>query len=250
MKFSMYDVMLKEHNKWLGHSTGKLWRTIPKRQQAILKKRLGVHYVPPDYLEDNWMLNIPTNHFANYRAATELQPYTEYGDGLMFGEKVFTTKWWVVTYLQFDLGYDYHGFTSKKEAYTYYKEKKEDHDYFEVIIFKIRQSNLTDYIPMEFTYPVQEIADKKYHNAQSRNKQRQKFIYWFSQFLNNLIYHNFKRCGEDDVDWWWGLLCDFRDADFEIKRNHKNWVFHLYEIYNLVLDRMYDGGNTDLENYK
>lgn len=72
-KLSMYDIMLKEHNKWLGHSTGKLWHTFPKRHQAILKKRLGFHYVPPDYLEDNWMLNISSNHFANYSQTLQSQ---------------------------------------------------------------------------------------------------------------------------------------------------------------------------------
>lgn len=248
MKFSMYDVMLKEHNKWLGHSTGKLWRTIPKRHQAILKKRLGLHYVPPDYLEDNWHLNISTQHFANYRAAKDLQPYTEYGDGLVFGEKVFTAKWWVVTYLQFDLGYDYQGFVEKKDAYAYYKEKKEDHDYFEVIIFKIRQSNLTDFIPRDFTYPVQEIADKKYHNRRSKTKQS--FIHWFCQYLHTLLFGQVKRCEEADVDWWWGLFCEFKDVEKEIKENKKNWLFHLYELYNLALDQMYDGGCTDINLYK
>lgn len=243
-KFSMYDIMLKGANKFQGKIMGILNEGNDKTPPV------GIHYLSDDFLRDNWHIDIDSQHFSNYKATESQRSRMWFGDELVFGEKFFSGKWWVESILQYELGYEYKGFEEKKDAYAYYKEKKKDMTYFDVLIFKMTSSDLYDFIPLWYTYPVKEIADKKYYNHIRRSKVKTPFLYWFCQYLHTLMYHEFKRSGEDDCDFWWGLLKDLEEVEKEIKENKRQWYFHLYEMLDITLRHLYDGGNTDISNYK
>ena len=194
----MYDIILKSLNQWHGHAMGKLWKTMDEEQQDDIKAHAGFHYVPHDTFEDDWYIDIDGHVFANYKATSAMIHVSEFGDdGVIYGERVFANRYWVYSLLQFGLGYDYRGFSSKQEAYGYYKQQREDAGYFDVVLFHIRASDRCDFIPMEFRYPVMEIIDKKYHNSlgYGQHHSRQRFLDFFLQYLHNLIYHgNVKKC--------------------------------------------------------
>ncbi len=180
-------------------------------------------------------------------------PVSEYSeDALIFGERVFSVRYWVYSLMQFGLGYEYRGFNRKQDAYGYYKRQQESEYYFDVILFCIRATDRCDFIPMDFRYPVLEIMDKKYHNSlgYGKHRPRQRFMDFFLQYLHNLLYHNYVRAGEDEKPLWWGMLKDLEEVERVIRQEHRNWLFHLYELLDRTYDLMYDGGNTDIQNYK
>lgn len=253
LRFSMYDIILKSINRWYGHAMGKLWKTIDAERQEDIKVHSGFHFVPPENFEDDWYIDVEGNAFANYKATSAMVHVREFGDdGLIYGERVFVNRYWVYSLLQFGLGYDYRGFSSKQEAYGYYKQQQEDPDYFDVVLYRIRASDRCDFIPMEFRYPVMEIMEKKYHNSLGYGQQRprQRYQDFFLQYLHNLIYHNYVRCGEDEKTQWWGMLKDLEEIERVIRQEHLKWPFHMYELLDKTYDLMYDGGCNDIAFFK
>ena len=253
LRFSMYDIILKSINQWHGHAVGRVWQTLDGEQQRQIKNYIGYHYVPKDVLDDKWHLDIVGGAFANYKASTSMKPYEEYGDDwLIFGERVFSAQYWVLSLLQFGLGKEYKGFFSKRDALQYQKQQRESGYYFDVILLHMRVANRQDFLPLELRYPVQEIMEKKYLNSQGAKDRlhRQCFQDFFFQYLHNLLYHNFLRGGEDDKAFWWGKLKDLEDVKKEIDPYYPNCLFHLYELLDIAYDYLYDGGCTDIFYFK
>ena len=251
MKFSLYDVLLKGSNAAQGKSASFLWNGFNEEQREAYKLNVGCHYIPSEFLDDNWHINFKTNHFANYKASKELKPYRKYGeDSLVFGEKLFTAKWWVCTLLQFELGYEYKGFSEKKDAYAWYKLQKGSSDYFDIVIFKMMHSNNTDFIPQALFYPIEEITEKKWHNHIRQAGKKQPYILWLCQYTHNLLYHEYIRSGEEDCDAWWGALKDLEDIEKRVKENYNYWVYHLYELIDWAYRRIYDDAPLTLEDFK
>lgn len=253
--FSIYDIIFKSQNKWHGHAMGTIWQTTTKEHQEELKAHSGFHYVPKETFEDKWYIDVQGNAFSNFKGSDVVRTYQNYGeDWDIFGQKLFKARWWVYSLLQFDLGYEYAGFDNKKEAFAYYKKKCEDPDLFDVLIFQMRFSDITDFEPTEFTYPVHEIMDKKYHQSLYRNEgsgfQKQSFDNFFCQYLHNLIHSNYIRAHDDDRDFWWNLGIDFNEAEHMVKDEHRNYRFHLYKLLDKAFDYIYDGGCTDITFFK
>lgn len=249
--YSMYEVMLKQGNIWQGRIAAKLWKGLNEQQREEQRSIGKNYYIPEDYLSEKWHVDLEANNFANFKASEKMTPYTEFcGDALLFGERLFTASWWVWSIVATGVLWEYKGFERKQDAYLYYKERKESHDYFDICMFKLMPSDITDFVPHEYLYPVQEIAEKKWKNAVRNRKPRQNFLLWFCQYLHNTIYHEYRRCGEDDVDFWWGLYCDFQEVEKQIKEEHKNLVFHLYELMDITYREMFDGGMLDLSYFK
>lgn len=251
MKFSMYDVLLKGSNAAQGKAASVLWKGFNEVQRKEYRLNVGCHYIPIEDLEDGWRVNFKTNRFANYKAAKNLKPFESYGEGLLvFSEKLFTAKWWVSTALQFELGYDFKGFSEKKEAYAWYKQQKGSPDYFDAVIFKMTLSNQTDFLPQDLFYPIEEIMEKKWHNHIRQAGKKQPYILWLCQYTHNLLYHEYIRSGEEDCDAWWGALKDLEEIEKRVKENYNYWVYHLYELIDWAYRRIYDDAELYLEDFK
>ena len=254
--FSIYDIILKGSNVWQGKSFSHLWRTFsPEQKQFIASYYCGFHYVLPETFEDNWHIDVEGNAFANYKASKKMKPYHEYGCcESIFSDKLFGAKWWVYSLLQYGLGYEYQGFERKKDAVACYHKQRGSPDYFTVLLFRLKSFDSTDFLPVEFKYPIEEIMEKKYRNSVRRNARsgfpKQSFDNFFCQYLHNLIHSNYVRAHEDDKDFWWNLGIDFEEAEHMIKVKKQNYRFHLYELADKAFDCIYDGAPIDMSNIK
>jgi len=169
-------------------------------------------------------------------------------DWLIFGERLFAHRYWVHSLLQFGLGVEYRGFFSKLDALHYQKQQQDSGYYFDVILLHMRASDRCDFLPIDLHYPVQEILEKKYFNSLSRDNKypRQRFIDFCCQYIHNIIYNNYVRGGEDDSEFWWGMLKDLEEVERVIKTEHKNFIYHLYELLDIAYNNIYDGGCCDI----
>jgi len=256
IKFSIYDVILKGINTWQGKSFSHLWKTFSQEQKQFISNCFcGFHYVPAEELDDNWHVDAAGNAFANFKSTSTMKPYEDYsGYENNFSEKLFSVKWWVYSLWHFNLRYEYRGFTRKEDALAYYKKQRGNPDYFTVVLFRMREYDCTDFIPIDYRYPIQEIIDKKYRNSVRRNAgsgfPKQSFDNFLCQYLHNLIHSNYVRAHEDDRDFWWNLGIDFNEAEHMIKVEKQNYRFHLFELADKAFDYIHDGAPIDMSTIK
>lgn len=241
-KFSIYDIVLRQADAWRGKQIARFWRTYTaEHKEEVRRLNTGkTFYLGEEIYDEDYWIDLTNQSFATYQATPTMEKFDDAFDRL--AEKNFDCNWWVYLLGQFELIQEYWGFQNKKEAYTFYKEKKKDDEkYWSVCIFHISEKDITDFIPINNQYPVQEIMEKKYSNYIGSTKPPyQSFPNFFAEYLESLLTNNYHQHYEDDAGIWYNLLLQCRSIKQEIENGKIYQTFHLYDLLNSAYRYMYD----------